>query len=584
METQEMNKKDEALSKSFLFQNRELLDNYVILALCDLEGVIKHASTQLCQVFGYKPSELIDKSYEFLIKKEAISTFKTQFKDVTLTKSVWKGDIQHASKSDELLWMDTVIQPLFNDAKEHIGFVFASYDITKEKKLKKVNEENLINHKYDKTLLDFMPSFSSAVLLRSASGLHKVLWLIFFTVVFLLAWASFSYVDELVRAEGKIIPSDKIETVSSFEGGIIEDILVKEGDTVKANQPLAKLHDIAYTSEYDKNRLRYLELKAKKARLAAESSGKILEDDADVLVEKPNIMAYERSLCETNRDKLNASQSMLKEKLEQRKNDLHDALGKQKLLRENYQLLSKEMKIKQELAKDAIISKVDFMQQMRKFNDLEVELKSVEGSIPTLKSSVKELEKSVEESSLIFKQEAQNELASVSAEIERLHEMLVSLKDKVTRSLVLAPTDGVIKTIAIKTKGASIPAGKTFIEIVPQSDYFVSEVKVKPSEIGFLHVGQPTKIKLKAYDFSIYGGLEGEISYISADTILDEKGKEEWYVVYVRSQNNYVGDKEKLKVKVGMTVEANILTGKRTIMDYILKPILKTKNEALSER
>ncbi len=584
MKQEEMMTKDEELLKSFRFQNRELLDNYVILAICDLEGTINHVSTQLCTVFGYKPSELINKSYEFLIKKEAITTFKTQFKDVTLSKSLWKGDIQHASKKDEVLWMDTSIQPLFNDKKELIGFVFASDDITKEKKLKKINEENLINRKYDKTLLTFMPSFSSAVLLRSASDLQKVLWLIFFTVIFSLVWATFSSVDVLVKSEGKIIPSDKIETVSSFEGGIIEEILAKEGESVSANQPLAKLHDIAYTTEYDKNRLRYLELKAKKARLAAESGGIPLVDDTEVIAEKPIIMAYERSLYETNRDKLNASQTMLKEKLSQRQNDLHDALGKEKLLKENYNLLSKEMKIKQELAEQAIISKVDYMQQMRKFNDLEVELKSVEGSIPTLKSSIKELQSSLEESSLIFKQEAKNELASTSSEVDRLSEMLLSLKDKVTRSLVLAPTDGVIKTITIKTKGASVPAGRTFIEIVPRSDYFVSEVKIKPSEIGFLHVGQSAKIKLKAYDYSIYGGLDGEISYISADTILDEKGKEEWYMVHVRSQRNYVGGKEALKVKSGMTVEADILTGKRTVMEYILKPILKTKQEALTER
>lgn len=576
--------KDEELSKSFRFQNRELLDNYVILAICDLEGTIKHVSTQLCGVFGYKHSELVNKSYDFLIKKEAIATFKIQFKDVMISKSLWKGEIQHASKTDELLWMDTVIQPLFNDRQGLVGFILASNDITQEKRLKKINEENLINRKYDRTLLDFMPSFSSAVLLRSASSLHRILWIMFFTTLFLITWASFSKVDELVKAEGKIIPSDKIETVSSFEGGIIEEILVKEGDTVKANQPLAKLHDISYTSEYDKNRLRYLELKAKKARLEAESDEKTLVMDEEILAEKPMIMEYEKSLFETNRQKLIASQGMLKEKLEQRKNDLSDASGKYKLLKENYQLLSKEMKIKQALAQDGIISKVDFMQQVRKFNDLEVELKGVEGSLPTIKSTIKELERSLEEGQLIFKKEAQNELASVSAEVERLHEMLSSLKDKVVRSVVLAPTDGVIKTIAIKTRGATIPAGKTFIEIVPESNYFVSEVKVKPSEIGFLYVGQPATIKLKAYDFSIYGGLEGDISYISADTIMDEKGKEEWYVVYVKSNNNYVGQREKLKVKVGMTVEADILTGKKSIMDYILKPILKTKNEALTER
>lgn len=162
--------------------------------------------------------------------------------------------------------------------------------------------------------------------------------------------------------------------------------------------------------------------------------------------------------------------------------------------------------------------------------------------------------------------------------------MLSSLKDKIVRSVIVSPADGVIKSIAIKTPGATISAGKTFIEIVPKTDYFVSEVKVKPSDIGFLHVGQPAKVKVKSYDFSIYGGLDGNISYISADTILDEKGKDEWYIVDVQSKTNYVDDQQRLKIKAGMTVEADILTGKRTIMDYILKPILKTKQSALTER
>jgi membrane fusion protein, adhesin transport system len=577
------NKADE-LSNSFRFQNRELLDNYVILALCDLDGVIRHVSTQLCNVFGYKPSDLIDKKYEFLIKKEAVELFKTQFYDIVLTKTLWKGEIKHATKNDELLWMDTIIQPLFNDQHEFIGFIFASNDITQEKKLKKINEENLLLKKYDKTLLDFMPSFSSAVLLRSSSALHKILWLMAFTVIFLIVWASFSKIDELVKAEGKIIPSDKIETISSFEGGIIDEVLVKEGDFVTKDQPLARLHDIAYTSEYEKNKIRLLELKAKKARLEAEAFGKLFVLDHEVMQDKPNIMTYEQSLYELNQKKFTAAQAAIKEKLIQKKNDLSDALGKEKLLQQNYELLAKEMSIKKELAQEGIVSKIDFMQQMRKFNDLEVDLKAVKGSIPTLQSAIKELDKNLEEAQFNFKKESQNTLTETNAEIDRLYEMLSSLQDKVERAVVLSPTEGYIKTIAIKTQGATIQAGKTFIEIVPKTDYFVSEVKVKPSDIGFLYVGQSAKVKLKPYDFSIYGGLDGNISYISADTIFDEKGKEEWYVVYVKTQTNYLDTKGKLKIKAGMTVETDILTGKRTIMDYILKPILKTKQSALTER
>jgi adhesin transport system membrane fusion protein len=405
-----------------------------------------------------------------------------------------------------------------------------------------------------------------------------------FTIFFLILWASLSKIDEMVKAEGKIIPSDRIETVSLFEGGIIDEVLVKEGDFVQKNQSLAQLHDIAYTSEYDKNKIRLLELKAKKARLIAEAYKQPIVLDEEVLREKPYIMEYEKSLYETNHQKFMAGQSIIKEKLVQKKNDLNDALSKEKLLKQNYQLLVKEMKIKKELTQEGLISKVDFMQQMRKFNDLEVDLNTVEGSIPTLKSAIKELEKSLDENTYIFAKESKNALTEANAEIDRLYEVLSSLKDKIVRSAVVSPTEGVIKTISVKTQGATIAAGKTFIEIVPTTDYFVSEVKVKPSDIGFLHLGQSAKIKVKSYDFSIYGGLDGNISYISADTVLDDKGKEEWYIVDVQSKTNYLDKKEQLKIKAGMTVEANILTGKRTIMDYILKPILKTKQSALSER
>jgi adhesin transport system membrane fusion protein len=583
-----MNRTIENLKKelldSFLLQNREILDNYVILAVTDIEGCIKHVSTNLCNHFKYKPFELIDKNYEFLINKNVINNFRLNFNDVCITRSIWKGEVKHTTKFEHILWLDTIIQPLFDNENQCIGFLFASNDITEEKKLKKINEENILHRKYNKTLLNFMPSFSSAVLLRSPTGLQRILGIIVFTILFFIIWASFSQIDELVKAEGKIIPSDKIESISSFEGGIIEKILIKEGDYVKKDQPLVQLNDISFTTEYSKNQLTLFELKAKKRRLESQASGADLILDEEVVLLNPSIMEYEKSLFETNKKKQQVSQSMLTEKLNQKKNDLIDAIKKHELLQKNYELISQEMNTKKELVKERIISEIEFSQEMRKFNDLKVDLKIVEGSIPTIKSSVKELTQAIEENELIFKQEAKNELTTVNSEIERVLETIISLKDKVKHSLIVSPVDGFIKVITIKTIGTSVPSGRSFIEIVPDSNYFVSEVKVKPSEIGFLYLGQNVKIKFKAYDFSIYGMLDGEISYISPDSIFDEKSKEELYIINVKSDNNYLDNKKQLKIKSGMTVEVDILSGKKSVMDYLLKPILKMKQNSLTER
>ncbi|WP_160165052.1 HlyD family type I secretion periplasmic adaptor subunit [Chrysiogenes arsenatis] len=561
-----------------------MLDNYVVLALTDTQGIIKHVSTNLCNLFGYRHSDLIDRSYDFLIDKGAMGKFKEQFRDAGITKSIWKGEIKHSSKHDIIIWTDTIIQPLFNDQREHIGFVLASNDITQAKKLKKIHEDNMISKKYDKNVLAFMPSFSSAVLLRSASGLQKVLWLWAFIVIFALVWASISKIDEMVKSGGKIITSDNIATVSTLDAGIIEEVLVKEGDTVVISQPIIKLHDLTHTTEYDKNWLRLLELRAKQARLKAEAAGVPMVNDPMVVESRPSTMEYEASLYRTNQQKLAATQAVLNERLQQRKNDLQDALSRQRSLRENYTLLSKEMEIKQQLVKDGIISRVAFMQEVRRYNDLEAEMNAIDGSLPTIQSSIRELEKGMRESQLSFIKDAEQELTSVNGEIERLNEILIALKDKVRRTMVLSPVDGVVKTIAVKTHGAAVQAGRTLMEIVPQTDYFVAELKIKPSDIGFIYPGQMAKLKINAFDFVIYGGIEGAVSYISPDTIKDDNGRDEWYMVHVRAQNDHVGTKTELRVKPGMTVEAGIITGQKTIMDYILKPILKTKQSALTER
>jgi len=568
---------DDQLKRSFTFQNRELLDNYVILALTDKEGTIKHVSTSLCNVFKYKPSELIDKSYTLLIRKDSIINFNNQFNEAKSLKTTWKGEIKHSSHNDSLIWTDTIITPLFNDDKEHIGFIITSNDISKEKTLKKVNEENLLKKKHDKSTLEFMPSFSSAILLKTSSGLHKVLWLITFTIIFLLTWSYFSKIDDIVKTNGKVITSTNIQTISSLDGGILKESFVQEGTKVKKGEILFKLSDVNYKSEIEKNKYNMYTFIAKAQRLKAQAENTEIKKDNGVIKYNPEIMENEIQLFRINEKKFQSSISVLKEQLEQRKNDLSDAYKNLKITKDNYTLIQKEMKIKLPLVEERIISKVELLDLQRKKNDVEADLKSLKGSIPTLKSSIKEIERSIDETTEDYRSKSKDELLVVYNDLKTVKEDLKYLEEKLTETIIKSPDDGIIKKINVKTRGEAVSPGVVMAQIVPDTKYMLAEIKVDPADIGFLYEGQKVRIKLRPYDFSLYGAVEGEISYISADTLVDEKDPEkESYIVHLKADTKFLDNNKKLEIKPGMTVDADILIGKKTILSYILKPIVRS--------
>lgn len=565
---------EQELKRSFTFQNRELLDNYVILAVTDIDGIIKHVSTNLCNIFKYKSSELLNKPYTFLIKKDSILTFENQFNDAKVSNTVWKGEVKHASHNDDTIWTDTIISPLFNDDKKHVGFILASNDITKEKTLKKINEENILNKKYDDSILDFMPSISSAVLLRTSSGLHKVLWLISFTVIFLLSWAYLSEIDDIVKSEGKIITTSNIQRISSLEGGVLKELYVSEGDKVKKGDILFRLSDINFKTDFKKNKYNRSALLAKIERLKAQSKNQkiIINNEID-----KKTMTNEVELFNTNEKRLKASINILKEQLKQRKNDLSDSYKNLKIVERNYVLIEKEMKIKTPLVNERIISKVELLQLQRTKNDTESELKKLKGTIPTIKSSIQEIYKSIEETKQIYISTAKDELIIAYNDVKQIDEDLNYLNQKIIETTIVSPNDGVINKITVKTRGQAISPGTVIAEIVPETKYMLAEVKISPADIGFLYVGQPVRLKLRPYDFSLYGAVDSKISYISADTLIDEKDQnKESYIVHIKSEKKYVNGNKNLEIKPGMTVDADIITGKKTILNYILKPIVRS--------
>jgi len=452
-------------------------------------------------------------------------------------------------------------------------------------KFKKVPLREIKKGKHYKAAdLEYMKSLSSAVLEKSTVGSRLILWVIILSMAWLILWADNAEIDEIARGTGKVIPTHKIQVVQNLEGGIVSKVFVKEGDVVKIDQPLLKLQDIRFSSSFEENNLKINELQAKMARLNAEAHDKPFLVPNSVNKKFKALLDDEESLYYSDISQLQSSLDVILSQLNQRKNELIEAKAKQRQFKRSLDLIDEEITIKKPLVKKGIVPDIDFITLKREKNDIQGNLEAATLSIPRINSTINEAKKKYEEVKKIFQNKAKREFNEVKAELSRIKESINALGDRVYRTVVRSPVAGTIKQLFVNTRGGVIKPGMDIVEIVPNEDSLVIEAKMKPSDIAFLHLGQKAIIKLTAYDFSIYGGLDGEVVHISADTITDEEDNT-FYIVNIKANKDYLDYKnQKLYVKVGMVTSVDILTGKKTVLDYLLKPILKAKNQALRER
>lgn len=440
------------------------------------------------------------------------------------------------------------------------------------------------SQRYSDDDLRYMDSLSAAVIEKSNSRSKVILWLVFLLIIWALVWANYAYIDELTRGQGRVIPSKKVQTIQNLEGGIISDILVDEGEAVEKGQVLIKIDDTKFASSYEENYLRILELKAKMIRLNAEAEGKEFFVDAQAYKKMPSLIAQEKSLYETNKHQLTQQINILKEQVKQRRQELAEAKAKQERSKVAYKLIQEEIKITQPLVKNGVVSQVEFLQLSRQANTMRGESQAATLAIPRIISTIEEAKNKINEAKLDFQSQAKEELNQVSAEISRISESAGALEDKVNRTHVRSPVKGVIKQLLVTTVGGVLQPGMEIVEIVPVQDKLLIETKIRPSDIAYLYPGQKAIVKFTAYDFSIYGGIEGKVTHISADTIVDEEGNS-FYEVRVKTDKNYLEKSgKKYEIMVGMVANVDIITGKKTIMDYLLKPIIKAQQNALRER
>ncbi len=432
--------------------------------------------------------------------------------------------------------------------------------------------------------LSFASSAAAAVLHQSPRGGQQLLWMIMAFVVGIVVWAAFAGIDEFTRGEGRVIPSRSVQLIQNLEGGIVAEVFVREGQIVKRGEPVIRLDSIGFSSSLRETEVNQSQLQAKATRLKAEAEGKDFPE-AQLLSVLPDGPVYaEKNLFLARQLENMASSQIIVQQITQKKQELSELAAKGMQLSRSYRLLKEELDLTQPLVAEGAVSRVELLRLLRQANDLKGELEAVNLSTPRIESSLVELEQTLKAQESAFKSQAQADYNDVKAELSRLQETTQAIADQVDRRVVKSPVTGTIKQLFVKTLGGVVQPGMDLLEIVPSEDSLRIETKIRPADIAFMHPGQKATIKFTAYDFSIHGGLQGEVVNISPDTILDEEG-ESFYLVQIETESSFLGaESEPLPIIPGMTVNVDVLTGKKTVLDYILKPILKTKQLALRER
>lgn len=370
---------------------------------------------------------------------------------------------------------------------------------------------------------------------------NSLLWLLAAFLVLAVFWASRAELDEVTRGSGKVIPSSSVQLIQSLEGGLLESILVKEGETVNPGDVLVKIHDTLFDATYQESLSRRDALQARMARLRAESEGS-------------ESVAFSQEIREGRSDLVKSEEELFVK----RTRDLETGLA---TMQRSLDLAQEELDLTRPFEEKGSVSRVEVLRLEREVNELK-------GSIANRRSQFQKL--------------ALEEFDRVKAELEALLESIVGNEDRVERTVMRAPVRGTVNKIHINTVGRVIGPGENIMEIVPLDDTLLIEANVRPADRAFLHPGQKAVVKVTAYDYAIYGALDGHVEHIGVDTITDEKG-ESFYQIKVRTLESSLPGSEG-DIIPGMITEVDVLTGRKTVLHYLLKPINRARQRALRER
>lgn len=431
----------------------------------------------------------------------------------------------------------------------------------------------------------FMSEVDAAIHRKGSSIAYVLTLVIAVLLVVFVLWAHFTVLDEVTRGLGQVIPSQKVQMIQNLEGGILQELTVQENQIVNKGDILIRIDNAVAASQYRDAFTKAAEHEAAIVRLNAEIDGKrelvfpdqFKEYDAQVLNDQKSIFA-------ARQNQLQAELSVLKSQYSQRQQEIAEMQSRKEQLERSLDLAMQQRDIAKPLVDQGVYPRVDYLALERDISTLQGDIDALRLAIPRIRQAANEANRRVEQRQAEIKAQALDEMNSRRGELKSLREIMSAGEDRVTRTDVRSPVRGTIKQINLNTIGGVVRPGESILEIVPLDDTLLIEARIRPADIAFLHPGQKAMIKITAYDFSIFGGLEGVVEAISADTIEDEKG-ESFYKVKLRTRKNaisYRGDD--LPIIPGMTASIDILTGKKSVLAYVLKPILRAKQNALRER
>ena len=431
---------------------------------------------------------------------------------------------------------------------------------------------------------EFMDELAAAAREKPAAPAMLLFFSIIALVLAFIVWAAITEVEELTRGQGQVVPSREVQIVQSLEGGILQELLVAEGEAVKKGQVLLRISDVQFSSEERGTEARSLALRAKKARLTAEANGEDFKIPKDIQDKTPKIAANEKALYESRQQELKTAFTILDDRISKANAELQEVQAEINRLYSSRTLLNKEYDITKEMVSKKAVPKVEQLRIERELADIRGQInarsKEKEGLEADLRATKNERQSQTEK----FRSFALEELSEVETQIAALEENLKSIGDRVDRTELRSPVDGLVNSINLKTIGGVVEPAMRLVEIVPLDDELKIIAQILPTEIAFLEKGQPVKVKITAYDSQVYGALDGKLTRVAANSTTDNDGNI-LFEIEVRTLKNHLGTPENpLPITPGMVAEVNVITGKRTILHYLLKPFHRGLDIALRER
>jgi len=431
----------------------------------------------------------------------------------------------------------------------------------------------------------FMSEVDAAIHRKGSSIAFVLTLTIALLLVLFIVWAHFTVLDEVTRGLGQVIPSQKIQTIQNLEGGILQEILVQENQIVNKGDILIRIDNELAASQYRDAFSKAAEHEVAIVRLNAEIEGKEKLDFGDRFQDiDPQILAGQKSIFLARQQQFQAEINVLRSQYSQKQQEVEEMRSRLAQLERSLGLAKQQRDIAKPLVDQGVYPRVDYLALERDISSLQGDIDGLQLAIPRIRQAANEANRRIEQRQAEYKAQALDEMNSRRGELKSLREIMSAGEDRVTRTDVRSPVRGTIKQINLNTIGGVVRPGESILEIVPLDDTLLIEARIRPADIAFLHPGQKAMIKITAYDFGIFGGLEGVVEAISADTIEDDKG-ESFYKVKLRTRKNAISyHGEELPIIPGMTASVDILTGKKSVLFYLMKPILKAKQNALRER